>query len=202
MVSVSVHDTFPIIISGRQEPIHRVGAEITVKILTLEYTEEGMPQMVGELSRRTRRQIMVEERERNIQTLLNTIDDELTGLEVQDIPGKGRGVKVRTERLRIRTHFILPGRQRLQERRASAGIHWGAGKAWQDWEEICSHTAGGERLQLLLLQWRLSVLVRSALSHSTLTFLLFTASTPVRRLGGLEGWSTTASWPPTLRPRL
>ena len=94
-------------ISGRLEANHTVGTELTVKIITLAYTEDGMPEIVGEVSSRTRRQIMVEERERSIQTLLNTIDDELTGLEVQDISGKGRGVKVRAERLRARNHSFF-----------------------------------------------------------------------------------------------
>ena len=94
-LSVLVHKTFQLKVRGRLESKYEVGAEMTVKILSLAYTEDRVPEMVGEVVSRTRRQIMAEERERSIQTLLSTKDDELTGLEVMETTGKGRRVKVR-----------------------------------------------------------------------------------------------------------
>ena len=93
-LSVPVHKTFQLKVRGRLESKYEVGAEMTVKILSLAYTEDRVPEMVGEVVSRTRRQIIAEERERSIETLLRTTDDELTGLEVREIVGKGRGVQV------------------------------------------------------------------------------------------------------------
>ena len=95
--SVAVHENFPIVISSRLGPRHREDGQVTVRILSVSYTEDGAPQLTGETVIGTRRQVLAEEREMNIKTLLSNTDDELTGLEVQEITGKGKGIKVREQ---------------------------------------------------------------------------------------------------------
>ena len=74
---------------------HEVGGQINVKISSVSYSPDGMPDMVGEAMTGTLRNVMVEEKKRNLETLLGFTNDEMTGLEVEEIPGKGQGVKVR-----------------------------------------------------------------------------------------------------------
>ena len=75
-------------VAGRYE----VGQVIIVKVQAISYTS-GVPTLVGETVAGTRRQVMMEVESRKIQDLLETEDDELTGLEVVEVAGKGRGVR-------------------------------------------------------------------------------------------------------------
>jgi len=91
--TVLVNSMFPLEVSGSVGGRHPVGGDLTVKLQTVTYLSGGEPHLVGEAARGTSRQILAEQTERNIKSLLSSSDDELTGLEVRDIPGKGRGVK-------------------------------------------------------------------------------------------------------------
>ena len=89
---------------------YKVGQEITVKVKAVYYTRD-VPQLVGEIVPGTKRQVMVEVDRRKIKTLLDTEDDELTGLEVVEVAGKGRGVRA-VHRGRQRGHEGGGGGQR------------------------------------------------------------------------------------------
>ena len=75
---------------------HVVGGQITVKITSVSYSSDGRPELVGEADVGTLRHVMVKERKRNLETLLGYTDDELTGLEVNEIHGKGVKVMIMT----------------------------------------------------------------------------------------------------------
>ena len=70
---------------------YKVGQEITVKVKGVYYTR-GVPQLVGEIVPGRSWWRWTGHR-RKIKTLLDTEDDELTGLEVVEVAGKGRGVR-------------------------------------------------------------------------------------------------------------
>ena len=87
-----VNESFMILLNNAVAERDKVGQEITVKVKAVYYTR-GVPQLVGETVPGTKRQVMMEVDRKNIKTLLDTEDDELTGLEVVEVAGKGRGVR-------------------------------------------------------------------------------------------------------------
>ena len=87
-----VNDTFIMLINKTVAGKHKVGQQIIVKVQAVSYTK-GVPTLVGETVPGTRRQVMVGVESRKIKTLLDTKDDELTGLEVVEVAEKGRGVR-------------------------------------------------------------------------------------------------------------
>ena len=87
-----VNDTFMMLINKTVADKHKVGQQIIVKVQAVSYTK-GVPTLVGETVPGTRRQVMVGVESRKIKTLLDTKDDELTGLEVVEVAEKGRGVR-------------------------------------------------------------------------------------------------------------
>ena len=87
-----VNDYFQMLVKNVVAGRHKVGQEIIVKVRTVSYTR-GVPQLGGETVPGTRRQLVVELESRKILNLLETKDDELTGLEVVEVAGKGKGVR-------------------------------------------------------------------------------------------------------------
>ena len=90
--TAQVNETFKMFISNTVSARHQEGQEITVRVLAVSY-RSGVPELVGEAVTATRRQVLAEMERRKIRSLLDTRDDSLTGLEVVEVAGKGRGVR-------------------------------------------------------------------------------------------------------------